>query len=188
LNFKNIFTHIIQVITCIIWVSCENSLTVIREVTAEDTLSAVRATNIEYLRSDSGSVYMRLTAPLMLRFAGDDEKVEFPEGFEAFFYDSVGRQSSRIKANYGLNIEKDQWMLARGDVEVENYLTRELMQTAQLIWNQRDKTIRTGAPVRITGPDKNLSGDSLTANDDLSQRTLYNIRGTLEMEDEDDIR
>jgi LPS export ABC transporter protein LptC len=171
-----------------VWVSCENSLSVIREATAEDTLSAVRATNIEYLRSDSGLVYMRLTAPLMLRIAGDEQRVEFPEGFEAFFFDSVGRQSSRIKANYGLNLEKDQWMLARGDVEVENFQTGELMQTSQLIWNQREKTIRTGAPVRISGPEKNLYGDSLVASDDLSQRTLFNIRGTLEMEDVDDLR
>lgn len=170
------------------WVSCENSLTVVREITAEDTLSAVRATNIEYLRSDSGQVYMRMMAPLMLRFAGDDQKVEFPEGFEAIFFDSIGRPSSRIRANYGLNLEKDQWMLARGDVEVENYQTGELLQTAQLIWNQRDKTIRTGAPVKISSADKNLFGDSLTASDDLSHRILFNIRGTLEMEDDEDVR
>ncbi len=188
MDLRSLLTHIIAVMAGMMWVSCENSLTVIREVTAEDTLSAVRATNIEYVRSDSGKIYMRLVAPLMLRFAGEDQKVEFPEGFEAFFYDSTGMLSSRIKANYGLNLEKDQWMLARGDVEVENFQTGELMQTAQLIWNQRDKTIRTGAPVRITGPDKNLFGDSLAAADDLSQRTLYNIRGTLEMDDDDDIR
>lgn len=188
MGLRSIFTHILTVIAGLMWVSCENSLNVIRAVTAEDTLSAVRAANIEYLRSDSGLVYMRLVAPLMLQFAGDDQKVEFPEGFEAFFYDSIGRQSSRLKANYGLKLEKDQWMIARGDVEMENYQTGELMQTAQLIWNQREKTIRTGAEVKITGLDKLLFGDSLTASDDLSQRILYNIRGTLEVEEQEDDR
>ncbi|MBK9291744.1 MAG: LPS export ABC transporter periplasmic protein LptC [Bacteroidetes bacterium] len=186
MDFRSLLTRILTLLSVAMWVSCENSLTVIREVTAEDTLSAVRARNIEYLRSDSGHVYMRLVAPLMLRFAGDEEKVEFPEGFEAFFYDSTGQQSSRIKANYGLNLEREQWMVARGDVEVENFQTSELMQTSQLIWNQRYKTIRTGAPIVITGADKKLYGDSLTANDDLSQRTIYNIRGTLELEDDDE--
>lgn len=178
-------THILLVFTGLMWVSCENSLSVVQELTREDTLSAVRATDVVYIRSDSGEVYMQLRAPLMLRFSGNEQITEFPEGFEAVFYDSTRMPTSKIKADYGINRETDQIMLAEREVEVENFQTKEVLYTQSLFWNQRLRTIHTRAAVKISSPDKLIFGDSLTASEDLSRRTIFNIRATFEIDEDE---
>lgn len=171
------------------WVSCENSLTVIKEITREDTLASVTAHEIIYIRSDSGQVFMHLKAPVMLRYTGEDPTIEFPDGFEAVFLDSLQQPSSRITAKYGISHENTELMFARDDVEVENYQTKEILNTETLFWNQKKKIIYTRAAVKITSPDKVIFGDSLTAAENFSTREIHNIRATLEIEEneEDDL-
>ncbi len=166
--------------------SCENSLTIVKEITAEDTLAAVTANDIIYYRSDSGMVFMKLEAPLMLRVEGNDPTIEFPLGFEASFYDSVQQPASLIRAKYGITHENTQIMIARDSVEVENFQTLEKLQSATLFWNQKTKRIYTQALVKITSPDKVVYGDSLEAAEDFSTRTIYNIRATIEVEESED--
>lgn len=178
-------THALLLLVAMTWVSCENPITVVREIAREDTLAAVTATDITYTRSDSGEVFMILNAPLMLQYGGDDQMIEFPNGFEAFFLDSIKQPTSRIKGNYGVSYEKVKLMIARGDVEVENYQTNELLNTETLYWNQQSRKIFTSAAVKISGPEKLIYGDSLVAAEDFSSRTIFNIRATLEIEEED---
>jgi len=168
--------------------ACENSITVVKEITREDTLAAVTANDIVYIRSDSGHVFMRLEAPYMLKVAGTDPSIEFPQGFEAMFYDSLQQPASRIKASYGISYENTQLMIARNNVEVENYTTKELLNTETLFWNQKTKQIYTKAFVKITSPDKIIYGDSLNAAEDFSSRSIHNIRATIEIdEDKEDL-
>lgn len=164
--------------------SCENSITSVKEVTRADTLESVNAKNIIYIRSDSGNVKIRLTAPVMKRFEGKNIYTEFPEGFEAFFYDSLDTPSSRIRAEYGISYDNTKLMIARNNVEVENFKTLEKLNTESLFWDQKKKIIYTHAFVKITSPDKVIFGDSLTANEGFDKRTIHNIRATIELEDE----
>lgn len=166
--------------------ACENSLTVVKEITAEDTLAAVTANEIIYYRSDSGKVSMKLQAPLMYRTEGSDPTIEFPEGFEAFFFDSLQQLSSRISARYGISKESSQLMIARDSVEVENFRTLEMLQTQTLFWNQKTRKIYTRAFVKITSPEKTVYGDSLIATEDFASRTIHNIRATIEVDENED--
>ncbi len=121
----------------------------------------------------------------MKRFEGKDVYTEFPEGFEAFFYDTLNKPSSRIRANYGISYEKTKLMIARNDVEVENFSTLEKLNTESLFWDQKRKIIFTHAFVKITSPDKVIFGDSLTANEGFDKRTIHNVRATIEFDEED---
>jgi len=177
--------NIMVVSSAMMLFSCENSIAVVKEITREDTLAAITAYDIVYIRSDSGKVQMELEAPVMNRFSGTDPSIEFPEGFEAVFYDSAMQQSSRIRADYGISNENTKLLIARRDVEVENYKTKEKLNTESLFWDQRKKFIYTGAFVKITSPDKIVFGDSLTATEGFDQRTIHNIRATLEIEEEE---
>ncbi len=167
--------------------SCENSLTVVKEITAQDTLAAVTANDIVYFRSDSGMVFMKLEAPLMLRAEGTDPTIEFPEGFVANFFDSLQQPASQIKANYGISYENTQIMIAKNEVEVQNFETQETLQTDTLVWNQKTKRISTRSLVKITSPDKVIYGDSLVAAEDFSTRTIYNIRATIEVDENEEL-
>jgi LPS export ABC transporter protein LptC len=182
---KYFFLNIMTISMVMMFFSCENPIAVLQEFSREDTLSAVTAKDVVYTRSDSGRVQMRLHAPLMNKFEGDDPATEFPEGFVAYFYDSVDVMSSTIRADYGINYEKARLLLARSNVEVENFTTQEKLFTETLYWNQQNKTIFTRASVKITSPDRVIYGDSLTASEGFEQRVIHNIKATLEVEEEE---
>lgn len=186
LPVKKIVHIMLSLVGSMMLFSCENSLTVIKEITAEDTLAAVTAREIVYYRSDSGHVFLRLETPLMYRTEDKDPTIEFPEGFTAFFFDSLQQPSSRITAGYGITHENTQLMMARDSVEVENFNTREKLESQTLFWNQKTKRIYSRALVKITSPDKVIYGDSLVAAEDFSTRTIYNIRATIEVEESEE--
>lgn len=165
--------------------SCENNLKVIEQLAREDTLAAITAKGISFYRSDSGNVLLRLDASAMNRYEGDDPSIEFPEGFDAVFFDSSMEKTAHIKANYGISHEKTKLLEARNDVEVENYQTKEKLNTETLYWDQNKKIIFTKNFVKITSPDKVVFGDSLTATEDFEKRTIHNVRATLEVEEEE---
>lgn len=165
--------------------SCENSLETIRVITNEDTLAQVSAYNINYTRSDSGNIQIQLISPLMEKFGGNDGYTEFPEGFEVIFFDSIGQKTSFIKANYGITYERTNNMRARNDVVVKNFLTNEQLFTENLYWDRKHKTIRSGTFVKIVTPDKIIYGDSMRASESFSNREIFNIRGEMEIEDEE---
>lgn len=167
--------------------SCENPISVVQELSREDTLAAITAQDVIYTRSDSGRVQMRLKAPRMNRYEGDNPSIEFPEGFLAFFYDSADVVSSTIEAGYGISHEKTKLLVAQVDVVVENLKTQEVLNTDTLYWNQREKTIFTKAPVKITSPDRIIYGDSLTATEGFEQRVIHNIRARLEFDEEEPV-
>ena len=164
--------------------SCENSISKIVEITQEDTLAAITTYDIVYERSDSGYIQVELTSPLMKRFGGDDPYSEFPIGFEITFFDNTGKETSFIKANYGVSYEKLKLMNARNDVVIRNFETNEQLYTENLVWDQRKKVIKSNTFVKLIMPDKTIFGDSMWANESFSQHEIYNIKGEFEIEDD----
>lgn len=172
-------------IFAVMLISCENNLKVIEELAREDTLAAITAKGITFYRSDSGNVLLRLNASAMNRYEGDDPSIEFPEGFDAVFFDESMNETAHIRANYGISHEKTKFLEARHDVEVENYETKEKLNTETLYWDQNKKIIYTRNAVKITSPDKVIFGDSLTATENFDKRTIHNVRATLEVDEEE---
>jgi len=164
--------------------SCENSMKTVQNLAATDTMAAVSATHIRYERTDSGRVQLVLKSPLMLRFTGDAPYTEFPKGFSVEFYDTLGRPTSLIKANYGIRKEKSRILQARNNVVVENLKTHEILHTENLIWNEWTQKIKCPGFVKITGPDKIIFGDSMVANESFTHRTIYGIRGVLDVKED----
>lgn len=165
--------------------SCENSMETIREITQQDTLTTAAAYDVIYQRSDSGYLQVILTSPLMEKYDGDDPYTEFKEGFEVTFYDTTGASISFITADYGINYEKRQLLKARNDVIVKNYNTGEQLNTENLIWDKQKKILYTKSFVKITSPENVVFGDSLWAKEDFSSREIYNMRGEIELKEEE---
>ena len=185
LNSKKIISFALAIILAGVFFSCENSIETIREITREDTLVALRAYNIDFTRSDSGKVHVQLISPLMEKYGGKEPYTEFPEGFQVSFFDSTGQKTSQMSANYGIMYQRSKNMRARNDVIVENYETQEQLFTENLFWNRKAKLIRSGTFVKIVTPDKVIFGDSMRANESFSNREIFNIRGELELDDEE---
>jgi len=182
--FKIFIKSIITLFVVVILFSCENSITTIQEITREDTMPLVRAFDVEYERTDSGYLRVVLRSPVMERYEGDDPYIVFPKGFEITFYDTTGVPVSFIRANYGISYINKKIMRARNDVIVKNFDTHEQLNTENLVWDQKKKTIFSDTFVKITSPDKIVYGDSLRSNESFTDRSIYHIRGELEVVDD----
>ena len=167
--------------------SCENSMEKVKQFIDNDTISGLMAYDVVIERSDSGNMVARLLAPVMRTVDDVDSAIlEFPKGFTAYMYE-VGDTSptSMIRGDYGVNYEHKELVIARHNVVVKNLLTQEVMETENLIWNQQKKKIRTGSLVKISGPEKIIFGDSMTANEDFTHREIFGIRATIEIEEDE---
>lgn len=165
--------------------SCENSLDKVKEFIDTDTINGVLAYNVTITRSDSGVVQAKLVAPVMHSVEGDNAILEFSKGFTAYTYEKDSIPISMIRGDYGIRYEKDELIFIKDSVVVENLETKETLFTETLFWNQKTGRIYTRRSVKITSPDKIIFGDSLSANEDFTQRVIHGMRATLEIEDEE---
>ena len=167
--------------------SCENPIEKVKQFVDYDTISGLTAYNVVVERSDSGMLVARLSAPVMRSLDdADSSKLEFPQGFIAYVYDSGDTTpTSMIKGDYGVNYEKKELVYAQHNVVVKNLSTDEMLETENLVWNQKTKKIYTGTLVKITSPDKIIIGDSMIANEDFSRREIFGIRATIELNEDE---
>lgn len=166
--------------------SCENSISEVQEITRVDSMPAISASNVVYERTDSGYLQIVLRSPVLERFEGDDPYDIFPDGFEVTFYDTAGKALSFIRANYGISYAKKKYMKARNDVVVVNYENEEQLNTENLVWDQKKKTIVANTFIKITTPDKVIYGDSLHAHESFKSRDIFNVKAVFEVEDDTD--
>lgn len=164
--------------------SCENNMKVVQTLNAEDTLAALTATNIQYIRTDSGRRQLVLNSPLLLKYGGKKPYTEFPKGFSIAFYDTAGNIISTIKANYGIRWKIKKLLISRNNVVVKNMKTKEQLNTENLIWNEKKHLIYSPSFVKITSPDRVIFGDSMVSNENFTKRTIYGIRGVLDVEED----
>lgn len=152
-----------------------------------DTIVGVMAYDVVVERSDSGMLVARLTAPVMISINSDDSTMlEFPKGFHAVALKNDSVATMRISGDYGLSNEKEQYLIAKRNVVVENIETNESLETENLFWDQKNKKIYTRTFVTIKGPDRIIFGDSLTANEDFSRRVIHGIRATIDVEEQEE--
>ena len=161
--------------------SCENNIKVVQEISAVDTLAELTATHIRYIRSDSGHRQLVLTSPLLMKFGGEKPYTEFPKGFHVVFYDTTGQAISSIRAGYGIRWERKGLLVSRNNVVVKNLKTHEQLNTEKLVWDEKKHRIYSPGFVKITSPDRVIFGDSMKASENFSQRTIYGIRGTVDV-------
>ena len=133
--------------------------------------------------SDSGLVKLKIKAPTIERYAGEKPYSEFPDGVRVEFYDKSGNISSFMDAGYAINLESENKMEARYNVEVLNP-EGDRLNTEKLIWEKETKQIHTDEPVKITTADEVIFGTGLVAEQDFSKYQIKNITGIINIEDD----
>ena len=169
-------------------VSCSNDPEEIRKMTQRDTMPGQQAIDVMMYYSEYGDVIFELHSPKVETYRGEDNpRTVFPEGFEVIFYDSAGKTvQSRLTANYGIKNEKDNMMLARGDVVVNNYEKNERLNTEELIWDQRHHRIYTDKFVTITTENQVLYGEEgMESDESFNSWTIKKLKGTMEVEEDE---
>lgn len=105
----------------------------------------------------------------------------YPEGMEVTGYDSLGRPSSRVVADYALHwTERDLWEL-NGNVVVEGEDGQRLF-TQQLRWDRKIKKIYSNVDSKVEEDGDVLYGVGFEAADDFSRWVFRGVTGTVTVE------
>lgn len=164
--------------------SCANPDAVISEIALDDTLSGIIADSVTFYRSDSGVVKMELTAPRLVRWDDDNDVMEFPLGFHVLMFDDDHQPVTEMRAGYGKSYGNE-LLEARDSVVVRRNGDEQVMYSDKLFWYQNLKMIYTRSHVRIVTADKDIEADSLVAQEDFSEYTMYSGRATLDVDEEE---
>ena len=166
--------------------ACKNEMQEIKSLDFSDTLPDLSARDIEMIFSESALVQVKLVSPRLISIEGQDPYREFPEGFVVYFYDSLMNVKSFIKADYGIDREKQKLMEARYNVVVENLETDERLNTEELFWDQSMEKIYTNKFVRITRGDEVITGDGMVSDQSFESIEIINPKGLIEIGDEEE--
>lgn len=164
--------------------SCANPDAVIIEMALDDTLSGVIADSVTFYRSDSGVVKMELTAPRLVRWDDDNDVMEFPLGFHVLMFDDDHQPVTEMRAGYGKS-HGNTLIEAFDSVVVRRNGDKQVMYSDKLFWYQDLKIIYTRSHVRIVTADKDIEADSLVAQEDFSEYTMYSGRAILDVDEEE---
>ena len=137
--------------------------------------------------SDSARVRAKLTASKLDRYAGKKPYMEMPKGMEVIFYDENKKEQTKLTADYGIGFDNPdggmEHMEAKRNVVVINK-KGDTLNTEHLIWNAVTEKIYTNEFVKITTKDEIILGDGLTSNQDFSDYTIKNVKGRIDVKEE----
>jgi|SRR6185437_9382129 len=160
--------------------SCQNDTKEIDEVTKKEAIFPTEhGKMVEILRTDSGLVNVRLTAPIMNHYTYNVKEpyTEMPKGLFIEFFNEHSEIKTMLKANYGVRYEDTKKTEVKYKVQVTN-VNGEVLNTEQLFWDEATRKIYTKEFVKITTKKEVLKGSGLVANEDFTDWEIQNITGT----------
>lgn len=165
--------------------SCRNDIKTIEALAANDTIPELIITDVIMYRSDSGNVKAKMISKVVQHFGGTDPYILFPEGLFIVFYDSEMNEESTLTADYGKNYTQRKLFVAKKNVVVINLLKNEKLNTEELNWDQRKKSIYSNVNVKITTPTEVLYGTGLQSDERFDRYEITNPKGEVEVEDKE---
>lgn len=163
--------------------SCENDLEKVKLYSKGNAIPQESAKSIKIIYSDSAKVKVELTAPVLNRFETDNSYIEMPKGLQALFYNERMEVKSKLTARYGIRYERDLRMEARKNVVVINE-NGDRLETEHLIWDEKKEKLISDDFVKITTKDEIIFGNGFEANQDFTKYKIFNIKGTISLNDE----
>jgi LPS export ABC transporter protein LptC len=166
--------------------SCETNRNEVMAMGEKKIMPSQTGKDITMLYTDSTYLKIRLEAPQMIMYdKGTKEPMTImPKGLFVSFFDDKGKQSTTLKANYGVRYETSRRMEAKYDVEVVN-VTGEKLNTEHLVWDENTKQITSDVFVKITTAKEIIMGKGLRSNQDFTQYEILEINGIIKVEDKE---
>jgi hypothetical protein len=143
----------------------------------DEALVSATMENMEIATSENGRTTSLFRAPLVEdhEFAKAAFR-EYRKGIEMLQYDSLGRESSRVEADYALHwTERDLWEL-KGNVMVTGEGGRRLF-TQQLSWDRKIAKIYSNVDSKVEEGTDEFIGEGFEAADDFSRWTFRRLKG-----------
>jgi LPS export ABC transporter protein LptC len=168
-----------------LFASCENDMKTVTDITMRPDLPVRTARNTEMLYSDSAHVKVKLTAPLLDEYIGDNPRYVMARGVDVRFYNDSLVVTTHLSADSAIRRVKDNLMEAYRNVVVVNR-KGETLHTEKLIWDERKRIIYTNVHVLInTANDEILEGDGMEANEDFTKYKIKKPHGDHKVDNDD---
>lgn len=132
------------------------------------------AINIHVVKSDSAIVRSDIKAPKQLEFANGN--LEFPEGIEIQIFEKDGTLSTTIRADRGYLMKKENTFKGEGNVQVNNLVKDQKLQSEELFWDRMKKMIYTEKFVTVQDGETLFNGTGLEADETFTNYSLKNPR------------
>lgn len=166
----------------IIFFGCENDIKDIESVTKNKIRPLKTGKNVALLYSEKAIVKIKITAPKMEEYEGENHYIEMTEGIHVVFFDSLKNASTTLTANYAIHKVSLNRMEVKNDVVVVNE-KGEKLNTEHLIWLQDSSKIYSEEFVKITTQDEIIMGEGFEANEDFTKWKIHKPRGTILLKD-----
>lgn len=143
-----------------------------------------RSDTLSMVYSKNGVKEYLFTTPLMERYEfAKDPYMEFRYGINIITYDTLGGESSRLRADYAIFYEKRELWETRGNVEGENVDGRKLY-TQQLFWDQKTDKIYSNVDSRIVDGMDEFVGEGFESDSEFEMWVFRESEGRMWMDTE----
>lgn len=162
--------------------SCKNDVSKMKSMLNQEVLNSENALDVTIYYSKEGHTKAQLTTPLFKHvITSNPTYVEMPKGLFVSFFDDSLKKISSLSSKYGKLFEHNNNVLVRDSVVVKND-KNEMLETEELIWNEKEQTFFTEKFVKISTPSQVIYGDGLESNQTFTQYKIRNVKGILAVE------
>lgn len=180
--FKNRNTTSMVVLVTAMLFSCKNSYEEVQKVVDDKVYPYAESFDTEIIYSEDAKINSKLLSPHIQRFDQDSVWTLMPQGVQAFFYDSLERVESEMKADYAIWLEERRILYTEKDVVIEN-VKGERLNTEKLTWYQDSAIFVTNEFVKITQPTGVIYGQGLRATENFDSYEIMQIKGNIAVEE-----
>lgn len=132
------------------------------------------AKDVLLIHSDSAVLRSEIRAKLQLEFKNGN--LEFPEGIDIKFYTVEGILETTMRADRGYFDKESNLYRGEGNVQIQNLIKDQKLQTEEIFWNQAEKKIYTDKFVTIQERQTLFNGTGMEADDSFSNYQLKQVR------------
>ena len=159
--------------------ACRNDLKAIHEVIQPSLLNQENARDVTIYYSKEGKTKAALTTKTFRHVLdANPTYVEMKDGLTVIFYNDSLQEISRLRARYGKMFDETGNVLVRDSVVVTNQ-KQEMLQTEELVWNNKLQQFYTDQFVKISTPTRIIYGDGLESNQYFTEYRIKNVRGII---------
>ncbi len=171
---KNCRLAFISFIGILLFCSCENDLKDINEIENIQKEEAVDISkDVKIIYSDSAVVKAQLTGPELRIYHDSTGNYEFQKGLQIIFFDLEGKETQRIKSDYGVQRSALGITEFRNNVVI-NMADGSVIKTEELFYDENKKEYYNSVPIFMEFTD---SRGNMQATSFRSDVDFENIRG-----------
>ncbi|MDR2775618.1 MAG: LPS export ABC transporter periplasmic protein LptC [Tannerella sp.] len=166
-----------------VFTSCSGEKNEIVDITFDPQTSyTLKETNVKTLVPDSGIIRYKIIADTFLVFGKASEPYwYFPDGIYLEKFDSTFNVEASLKADTAHYFQRRNLWRLDGNVDISN-TDGVRFETSQLFWDQNKKIFYSDSFIKITEGEELNTGIGFTANQNLSEYSIFHSTANFTVE------